>query len=190
MNRTRAAPDQGGDKNHESHTRVHERGTCLAASGRRLEVKVKAARKAAKSESSDKDTSPAVAAEAAPDTSKRDKSSQVSKKAASNGKASKASRPDLEALARGLPAGWRPMYDKASSSVYYGNLSTKVAPDLSLAWGCHRPHNSSDSDLANFVWLHTWLQGSIFQDNQCLGLDAPVVLPNPIILRAWANPFL
>ena len=110
--------------------------------------KVKAARKAAKSESSDKDTTPAAAAEAAPETSKRDKSSQISKKAAAaNGKASKASRPDLEALARGLPAGWRPMYDKASSSVYYGNLSTKVAPELSLAWGCHRPHNSRHSDL-------------------------------------------
>ncbi|KXZ54170.1 hypothetical protein GPECTOR_5g267 [Gonium pectorale] len=35
-------------------------------------------------------------------------------------------RPDLDALSAGLPAGWRAMWDKGSGDVYYGNLTTKV----------------------------------------------------------------
>lgn len=35
-------------------------------------------------------------------------------------------RPDLAALTRGLPKGWRAMWDKQSREVYYGNLGTKV----------------------------------------------------------------
>ena len=89
---------------------------------------MKAARKAPKSEAPDPEASSANGSEPAAETLKKDKSSHSSKKvSAANGKASKTGRPDLEALARGLPAGWRPMYDKASSSVYYGNLSTKVS---------------------------------------------------------------
>ncbi|KAK9818113.1 hypothetical protein WJX72_007317 [[Myrmecia] bisecta] len=35
-------------------------------------------------------------------------------------------KPDLDALSKGLPAGWRAMWDKASGDVYYGNLTTKA----------------------------------------------------------------
>ncbi len=107
--------------------------------------KVKAARKASKAEASESSPSSANDAEPAVDTLKKEKSSQSSKKgAAANGKASKPSKPDLEALARGLPAGWRPMYDKASSSVYYGNLSTKVG---TLVW----PWSSMKMPLLAFL---------------------------------------
>ena len=87
--------------------------------------KVKAARKAATSGSSEGDTAPA-ASTSNEDQDPAGKREKGSRKHVANGKASKASRPDLEALAQGLPAGWRPMWDKASSSVYYGNLATKV----------------------------------------------------------------
>ncbi len=34
--------------------------------------------------------------------------------------------PDLAALSVGLPPGWKPMVDKGSGDVYYGNPATKV----------------------------------------------------------------
>ena len=87
--------------------------------------KVKAAKKAAKNAGSDGDLAPS---EPGADAPRKEKSSSSSSKksAAANGKVSKSLRPDLEALATGLPKGWRPMWDKASSSVYYGNVATKV----------------------------------------------------------------
>jgi hypothetical protein len=35
-------------------------------------------------------------------------------------------QPDLEALSKGLPKGWKAMWDRSSGEVYYGNPSTKV----------------------------------------------------------------
>ena len=35
-------------------------------------------------------------------------------------------KPNLELLSKGLPAGWRAMWDKNSGDIYYGNLKTRV----------------------------------------------------------------
>ena len=35
-------------------------------------------------------------------------------------------QPDLLALSKDLPQGWKAMWDKASKEVYYGNLDTRV----------------------------------------------------------------
>ena len=40
---------------------------------------------------------------------------------------------DLDALSRGLPAGWQALLDASSGDVYYGNLGTKVGAGCGLA---------------------------------------------------------
>jgi len=35
-------------------------------------------------------------------------------------------KPNLELLSKGLPAGWRAMWDKNTGDIYYGNLKTRV----------------------------------------------------------------
>lgn len=35
-------------------------------------------------------------------------------------------KPNLELLSKGLPAGWRAMWDKTSGDIYYGSLKTRV----------------------------------------------------------------
>ena len=35
-------------------------------------------------------------------------------------------KPNLELLSKGLPAGWRAMWDKSTGDIYYGNLKTRV----------------------------------------------------------------
>lgn len=35
-------------------------------------------------------------------------------------------KPNLELLSKGLPAGWRAMWDKNSGDIYYGNVKTRV----------------------------------------------------------------
>lgn len=63
-------------------------------------------------------------------------------------------KPDLAALAKGLPAGWQPMWDKASGEVYYGKLSTGVS-------------------LARASDVHAWTQAA----EECLCAPAPVCCP-------------
>lgn len=40
--------------------------------------------------------------------------------------ASRAGKPDLDALSEGLPSGWRAMWDATHARVYYGNIDTQV----------------------------------------------------------------
>lgn len=35
-------------------------------------------------------------------------------------------KPNLELLSKGLPAGWRAMWDKNTGDIYYGNLKSRV----------------------------------------------------------------
>lgn len=35
-------------------------------------------------------------------------------------------KPDLDLLTKGLPAGWRAMWDRNTGDIYYGNLKTRV----------------------------------------------------------------
>lgn len=35
-------------------------------------------------------------------------------------------KPNLEVLSKGLPAGWRAMWDKNTGDIYYGNLKSRV----------------------------------------------------------------
>ncbi len=44
-------------------------------------------------------------------------------------------KPDLAALSKGLPEGWRAMWDAASGDVYFGNLGTKVRPLCGVSKG-------------------------------------------------------
>lgn len=41
-------------------------------------------------------------------------------------------KPDLDLLSKGLPAGWRAMWDKNTGDIYYGNLKTRVR--ICQAW--------------------------------------------------------
>lgn len=54
---------------------------------------------------------------------KQDKGGSSAEKEASAGAGGK---PDLEKLSKGLPKGWRAMWDKNSKEVYYGNTESKV----------------------------------------------------------------
>lgn len=42
-------------------------------------------------------------------------------------------KPDLDGLSKGLPAGWRAMWDKNTGDIYYGNLKTRVRAAASFA---------------------------------------------------------
>ena len=35
-------------------------------------------------------------------------------------------KPDLEALSKGLPSGWKAFWEKGSGDIYYENKATKV----------------------------------------------------------------
>lgn len=41
-------------------------------------------------------------------------------------------KPDLNLLSKGLPAGWRAMWDKNTGDIYYGNIKTRVR--ISADW--------------------------------------------------------
>lgn len=41
--------------------------------------------------------------------------------------ASRAGKPDLDALSEGLPSGWRAMWDATHARVYYGNIDTQAS---------------------------------------------------------------
>ena len=50
-----------------------------------------------------------------------------------------ASKPDLEALSVGLPQGWKALWDKKSSEIFYGNPTTKVGRPVDCGGHLRRP---------------------------------------------------
>lgn len=80
--------------------------------------KVKGSRKASQSSAS-ASTSPSPAA-AQPSSTTHASSPNVAASVTADGK------PDLDLLSKGLPKGWRAMWDKNTGDIYYGNLKTRV----------------------------------------------------------------
>ena len=65
----------------------------------------------------------------------RTAAAEASSSAATQPAPAAAGKPDLAALSKGLPAGWRAMWDAASGDVYFGNLDTKVRPHCGVSKG-------------------------------------------------------
>ena len=75
-------------------------------------------------------------------------------------------KPNLELLSKGLPAGWRAMWDKNSGDIYYGNVKTRVRiggkgreqpPCLHIFVGMvlckmHIFASMTESDVLNSAW--------------------------------------
>ena len=80
--------------------------------------KVKGSRKASQSSAS-ASISPSPAA-AQPSRTAHASSPDVAASVTADGK------PDLDLLSKGLPKGWRAMWDKNTGDIYYGNLKTRV----------------------------------------------------------------
>ncbi|GFR46642.1 hypothetical protein Agub_g8253, partial [Astrephomene gubernaculifera] len=70
--------------------------------------------------------SAAAPASALPSSSSKHQAAAAAPAASGGGVLNSKTRPDLDALSAGLPAGWRAMWDKGSGDVYYGNLTTRV----------------------------------------------------------------
>ena len=65
----------------------------------------------------------------------RSAAAEASSSAATQPTPAATGKPDLAALSKGLPEGWRAMWDAASGDVYFGNLGTKVRPHCGVSKG-------------------------------------------------------
>ena len=87
--------------------------------------KIKGSRKTSQSSAS-ASTYPSPAA-AQPSSTTHASSPDVAASVTADGK------PDLDLLSKGLPKGWRAMWDKNTGDIYYGNLKTRVRTSSSFA---------------------------------------------------------
>ena len=73
-------------------------------------------------------------------------------------------KPNLEVLSKGLPAGWRAMWDKNTGDIYYGNVKTRVRAakkggssfELHITVGAWRSGRSLFGSCHHHLVPHTW----------------------------------